>query len=761
MTFDRFCQFTVLGLLPLLWLPFAALKWALAVAVFIMLCGIFRRQALLILLGTIWLFGYARVVELANIADQVMAGRSEEIIRIVQILKQQDFQTAIAETHSGEQLYLTWQSEKALELGAEYQAQLQYRPISARLNEGNFNRQRWYLAQGITRTATVKQAERIKLSQSFRVGLLAKVKEHLADTQHSGLLLALSFGERAWLPLSEWQIFQNTTTAHLIAISGLHIGLAFGVGLLFAKGVLGIYLRFGGQQAVCISPIFASTIGFIFALAYSYLAGGSIPTLRALLAISVVLACRFARRYYTPWQLWWRIVALLLVLEPLSLLSDSFWLSVSAVAVLIVWYQFFPLSAWLSLLYSILPFCKKTEKPNRLLLGLFHLQLGIWLLFMPIQFFFFGGTSPFAFLANLLLVPLYSFVLVPVILFSLITVDFFQTWQLADRVAALGFKLIAPMADFWWELSWQQQWLWLSINTAFLLGLIALYYPVFRKACFMLSIVPFLFWGVIRLSKQNEIEWIHFDVGQGLAMAFIYEPGRAVLYDTGAAWAGGSMAELEIIPYLKRRGIGIDAIFISHDDNDHSGGVKPLLQAFPNARLILSGENHYSSKSYETCRQGERWQFGQVVFQAIFPKKSAVRAKNEDSCVLLVSIGQHRLLLTGDSGVVQEREFAAQVGKIDFLQVGHHGSRTSTSSTLLAHVVPEWAIISAGRWNAWKLPNREVVQRLTQSQANVLNTAYRGMIKVGFSGGSYQIQTARSAYTPWYSKIFGQQIFRQ
>lgn len=108
MTFDRFCQFTVLGLLPLLWLPFAALKWALAVAVFIMLCGIFRRQALLILLGTIWLFGYARVVELANIADQVMAGRSEEIIRIVQILKQQDLQTAIAETHSGEQLYLTW-----------------------------------------------------------------------------------------------------------------------------------------------------------------------------------------------------------------------------------------------------------------------------------------------------------------------------------------------------------------------------------------------------------------------------------------------------------------------------------------------------------------------------------------------------------------------------------------------------------------------------------------------------------------------------
>lgn len=753
MTFDRFCQFTVLGLLPLLWLPFFALEAGLVLAASVAGWGILRRQGLMILLALIWAAGYGRVIELAHSANQVVAEKRVERITVVQILKQQEYQTAIAKMPSGERIYLNWQSETDLALGGEYRAELQFRPISSRLNEGNFNRQRWYLAQGLTRTATVKKAQWLGGEESLRGRWLAQVRVNLAEAQHSGLLLALSFGERAWLPLAEWQLFQETTTAHLIAISGLHIGLAFGVGLLLAKGIQGLGFWFWGRQAVCFSPIFARMVGFACAFGYSYLAGFSIPTLRALLAISVVLACQFARRYYTPWQLWWRIVALLLVLDPLSLLSDSFWLSVLAVAVLISWYQFFPLSA-----LELRPFYKKSAKFTRLLLGLCHLQLGIWLLFMPVQFFFFGGTSPFAFLANLLIVPLYSFVLVPIILFSLVTGDLFHTWQLADWVAQFGFYLLRPMGQQWWVLSLVQQQIWLGLNLLFVLGLTIFYYPKLKKTALVVVLGAIGFFGLWQYvtQEENRVEWIHFDVGQGLAMALVYEPNRAILYDTGASWAGGSMAELEIIPYLKQRGIVPEAIFVSHDDNDHAGGLKPLLKVFPQARLILSGQYHDSETRFEECKQGKSWQFGRVQLNAVFPKQVVERANNADSCVLVVAIGTYRLLLTGDSGVAQEREFAATLGKIDFLQVGHHGSKTSTSSTLLAHTQPDWAIISAGRWNPWKLPNREVVQRLEQAQVKVLNTAQTGMVRVIFSSDSYRIETARSATSPWYSQIFGQ-----
>lgn len=134
--------------------------------------------------------------------------------------------------------------------------------------------------------------------------------------------------------------FQQTATAHLIAISGLHIGLAMLFGVYFAKGVQWLCLKseLTALQAVGFSLYFARIVSFITAFGYSYLAGFAgfaVPTARALLAIAFVLLCQVLRRHYTPWQYWGRIVALLILIDPLSLLSDSFWLSILAVASLI------------------------------------------------------------------------------------------------------------------------------------------------------------------------------------------------------------------------------------------------------------------------------------------------------------------------------------------------------------------------------------------------------------------------------------------
>lgn len=766
MSLDRFCQYLIVGLLPLLWLPTPELKWAIGVGLGATMLGACRRQPLLLLLGLLWAVSYWQVLEAVRQTDQVTASQTLERITIRQILKQHDYQTAIAERLQGKEgesqgrIYLTWQSSTPLELNRTYLAELHLRPISARLNEGNFNRQRWYFAQNIHATATVKRAEmQGEPNGELRSAWLQRVRQQTQSLSQQGLLLALAFGERAWLLPQTWQIFQQTTTAHLIAISGLHIGLAFAFGIVLAKGLQWICLRFSVLQAVGFSLYFVKTVGFLFALGYSFLAGFSVPTLRALLAISVVLACRLARRHYTPWQFFWRVVALLLVFDPFSLLSDSFWLSVLAVASLICWYQLFPLSRWLAF---ISPKPTFTSKIYRGLLSLLHLQFGIWLLFTPVQLYFFEGSSAFGFVANLLIVPLYSLLIVPLILFSLISDNLIQTWWLANWLAELSLTWLKPMAESWIDVSQAVQKSWIVAN----LTLLGVLYGGLNKASrgYWLA-AGSLFSGLLglfllpTLQPKPQVSWLHFDVGQGLAMVFIYHKNgqpKAVLYDSGASWAGGSMAELEIIPYLKRQGVNVETLFISHDDNDHAGGTTPLLAAFP-TKLVLSGQNRYDAPA-EPCYAGQRWQFGGLTLQALFPRQTLPakqKAENADSCVLLAEIGAFRLLLTGDSGVAQERQFAAKVGKVDFLQVGHHGSKTSSSETLLAAIRPDWAIISASRWNRWGLPDDEVIARLKRHQARLLNTAESGMIRVDFYTDHYRIHTQRDRWQPWYHGYFG------
>ena len=112
------------------------------------------------------------------------------------------------------------------------------------------------------------------------------------------------------------------------------------------------------------------------------------------------------------------------------------------------------------------------------------------------------------------------------------------------------------------------------------------------------------------------------------------------------------------------------------------------------------------------------------------------------------------MLFTGDAGVEQERIFSPIIGKIDFLQVGHHGSKTSTGEILVATTKPNIAVISVGRWNAWKMPNKNVVERLEKYSVQIIDTSKVGMVKVIFEEGKYQIKTSRTRSSAWYQGYF-------
>jgi len=707
---------------------------------------------------------------------------------VQEILHQQDFQTLVivaklAEHLPEQRIYAQWKAPHKVKIGERYAGDLRLRPLSSRLNMHGFDRQQWYFSKRITAWADVKSAVKIEQVFSWRQTALHQAKQQTENLSQQGLLLALGFGERAWLKNATWQIYQKTNTAHLIAISGLHIGLAMMLGFALAR-----LLQFTFPTHY-ITPTFPIFCGFMLALLYSQLAGLAIPTLRAIIALALLYAIQHLRLHWTVWQLLLRVVALLIFIDPLMLLSTSFWLSVGAVTCLIIWYQCFPLSL---LHWRGKPLTSSPWRKVRYVFGLFHLQLGLLWLFTPIQLFFFNGISLNSFIANLIAVPLYSFILVPLVLFAVLTQGSWNTWWLVNDLAEKITALLAPLQDHWLAISIPHSlWITLVLTCLFLGFLHYVYKPQkplsstlelakltrlkgfhlaaertlsfpLQKTIYGLGCGLIVFCGITLgyhyLSRPNwQLDTL--DVGQGLATLIVKE-GKGVLYDTGSSWESGSMAQLEILPYLQRQGIQLEWLILSHDDNDHSGGARAMLSAYPDIQLTTASQKRYGEKNTAEndrtfCLANKQWTWQGLHFTVLSPNNIVPRAENPDSCTLLLTDGKYNILLTGDADLSVEYNILPKLDKIHVLQVGHHGSKTSTGEALVRYTQPDIALISSGRWNPWHFPHQTVVDRLTRHHAQLYNTAEDGQIRLLFEKNDIKIQTARAEFSPWYRRLIG------
>ena len=700
-------------------------------------------------------------------------------LHISEILHQQDYQTLVATASlfdgKEQKIFINWRAPEKPQLGEVWRADVKLRPISARLNHGGFDRQQWYFSKRIIAVGNVKSAVKIGDDFSFRTDFLQNSLKQTEGLSLQGLLIALAFGERAWLDNKTWLIYQQTNTAHLIAISGSHIGLAIGIGFFFAR-----LLQFVLPTRF-ISPWFPLCFGVLIALGYAYLAGFSLPTFRAMMALLFIAILQFSRRYYTPLQMLCLVVAFLLFCDPLMPLSVSFWLSIGAVACLIVWYRYVPLSIieWRH---------QKLSRKVRWILGLFHLQLGLLILFTPIQLFFFNGLALNGFLANLIAVPLYSFLLVPLILFAVLAHGAFSSWHFSNTIAqgitqclrvfqgsympiSINLSLILTallslvfggmLGGLYFASQGKTKNTLLKSSRFFTLNSTKILSPEEYKQALLGVILVFCVcigsFGYLYLTKPKwQLDTL--DVGQGLAILIVKE-GKGVLYDTGPAWQNGigssSMAELEILPYLQREGIELETLILSHDDNDHSGGAKAILAAYPEIELITPSRKNYGETHRTFCLQGKQWQWRGLDFKILSPAQITDRAENPQSCVILFTDGQYKILLTGDADVATERAFAENIGKINVLQVGHHGSKTSTGEFLLALTKPDLALISSGRWNAWNFPHPTVIERLNRYQSAVENTAISGHIRLNFTEKGIEIEKARGDFSPWFARVIG------
>ncbi|MCG9678578.1 DNA internalization-related competence protein ComEC/Rec2 [Vibrio sp. Isolate24] len=603
-------------------------------------------------------------------------------------------------------------SPDMLTLGDEITARVKLKPIVGLLNEVGFDRETYALQKRIVGKATVKVKAHYWVRQlsTIRYSLYQQVADSIDLLPSRGIILALTFGVRDALTAELKEHLKASGLSHLIAISGLHIGIVFYVGWLLGKWVL---------RALPKAVHAPFVIAIALASTYAWLAGFSIPTQRALWACCLMVLLQVSFKRLPASYKWLMILSWLLMLDPFSSTSSSLWLSMWAVAIILIFVSLHPRASWINAL---------------------RLQLVLVVGMTPLVAASFYGLSLSSFLYNLVFVPWFSFIVVPMTLLALMMECLLNAsfmWGWVDVVLKPVLFAI-PLAENGWVTLSQHQ-----IALLFL-GFFFLVLTHWLSRLGMAAIVICLFIHTINWRTPPVWQVFVLDVGHGLAIV-VKQGSHAIVYDTGMAWSGSSIAEQVITPFLHYHGVDeIDMLIVSHSDMDHSGGMEHLIQYWQPKKLIASQQ----ITGAQACLRGSDLQWGNLELEFLWPSNVVKRAYNPHSCVvrLFHPEFQQSVLLSGDVDAIVEwllvRE--AELLDSDILIAPHHGSRTSSTPRFIESVSPELAIGSTAKAGKWFLPHPSVVKRYQKLGAQWLDTGSAGQISISFYPLEWKVEAIRA-----------------
>lgn len=627
---------------------------------------------------------------------------------------------------------LTWYDPPPrLAAGAALSVVARLRPPRGLRNPGGFDYERWLLVNGFGAAGYVRSGE-VADARLPWLGFRAKLAERLAagspNADSAALLTALAIGERHLFTDTHWADFRRTGTSHLVAVSGTHVGL-LGVVVFFALRWLWIRL----PHAVGRYDLEAAALASAAATAYyAALTGFAVPAQRSLLMIVVALALAASRRRVGVSQGLSAALLAVLVLDPFASLSASFWLSFVAVAIVLL----------LAAPRRVRPEADSgARRCWRWLRDVVGLQWSIGLALLPLTAFFFGEVSTVGSIVNLLAIPWFNFVLVPLTVLATLacSTDALAATVAPPLVHAAGTlagytvtALHAVAASPWAALAVPARPTVLALAAVgALLALPAHALPGRRLA--WLALLPML-WDRPAPPPPGAARVTVLDVGHGLAVVVATHAHR-LLFDAGPTFRSGfDSGEEVVLPALAALGgSGLDALIVSHADNDHAGGAAAVAAAFPGMR-VLHGPDVVALGG-ETCARGQSWQWDGVRFAILHPPPEFAPRGNDSSCVLKVAAAGGSVLITGDIEARGEAALAPLTdASADVIVVPHHGSATSSSAALVRAVGARHAIVSAGYANRWGFPKPAVRARWTASGATVLVTGESGAVGVWLGG---------------------------
>jgi competence protein ComEC len=706
-----------------------------------LLCSRSATRALMLigclLLGVGWA-AWRADIRLADELGREWEGRDVEVVGSIAGLPQ-DFERGVRFEFAVEQrltegaivperLQLAWYAGRTVQPvvhpGERWRLTVRLKRPHGGANPGGFDYEAWLLERGIRATGYVRPEPATRLDEFvWRPGhvverLRAAVRENFqqalpeAEWPWVGVLTALAVGDQKAVQGDLWTVFNRTGTTHLMSISGLHVTMVAGLaGWLFNVGwrrVPALALRLPAQKAGLLAAAAA-------ALLYALLAGFGVPAQRTLYMLLVAVAATLSGRLVAPSRVLALALLVVLLADPWAVLAAGFWLSFGAVG---------------ALLYIGSAVVGEGDDWRARLRGWGLVQWAATLASLPVLLLIFQQFPLGSPLANLLAVPVISFVVTPLALLAALL-----PWPPILMVAHT--VLDGLMTFLFWCAAWPV-WqapvapIWAVLAAGLGVAICLLPRGVPGRLLGGCLMTPAIFWPAETI-PPGEARIDVLDVGQGQAVV-VRTAGHLLIYDPGPQYGPDSDAgQRVVVPYLRWLGARrIDRLVVTHADSDHAGGLASVQAALPVGDVLSSSPD----AGGEPCLAGQQWQWDGVEFAMLHPLAedyASTRSGNNLSCVLTVTAGGHRLLLTGDIEAIDEAAVLARAPTAiaaDVLLVPHHGAKTSSTAPFVAAVGAQHALFSAGYRNRFGHPRSDVVERYAEGGARIWRTDRDGALNV-------------------------------
>ena len=604
--------------------------------------------------------------------------------------------------------------------------------------------------------------------ERWRQKLRTAVSSHLPGP-YDAVFLALVLGHKGSLPADVQADFRTAGVAHLLVVSGLHVGFIAAATLFGWRQLLRtVRSRLPRAWLPGWRPTpLAAILSLPPVLLYCSLVGWRVPTLRAALMIgSYLLALCIERRSDARYALVLAAVLIVLV-DPWAFADVGFRLSFAAVAAILL------ATAKVLKPYPTTPDMR--QRVRRYLVAYVTTSAAAYLGTLPILIQAFYTAPTFGILANLLLLP-FAGLLVPIgvltlgllalwpaaasVVFSVLTYPFSWLVGLTDLIAGLPnaqFHLASPsalmivayygtLASFVFAERWPKR-------------------LVCAGACALVMVLG-TGWQILE-ARSNRLRVTFLDVGTGDAI-LVQTPGNHnLLIDGGGTYDGRFDVGARVIaPILWDRHIRrLDLVALTHPHPNHARGLVSILRLFPTKHLLTNGTPMRDGYLRDILTAGERWntqhdtalsgrrewRWGDLRLTVLSPPSAAEQARapwnpkseNDRSLVMLLQYGEVRILLTGDVQHATEYWLVTHRDDLraDVMQVPHHGSKTSTLPDFVRRVRPRDSIISLGAGNPYGHPHPRVLNTLAEQQVRVWRTDIHGAVTVSTDGSTYEILT--------------------